>query len=66
MPLQGEEKYNKHEEKWYSKKKDCERARQAIETQNIQLSSARNVAMNTSGGTFNAELKLAEMTLLLL
>lgn len=34
--------------------------------QNIQLSSARNVAMNTSGGTFNTELKLAEMALLLL
>lgn len=33
---------------------------------NIQLSSARNVAMNTSGGTFNTELKLAEMALLLL
>lgn len=33
---------------------------------NIQLSSARNVSMNTSGGTFNMELKLAEMALLLL
>lgn len=33
---------------------------------NIQLSSARNVSMNTSGGTFNTELKLAEMALLLL
>lgn len=33
---------------------------------NIQQSSARNVAMNTSGGTFNTELKLAEMALLLL
>lgn len=36
------------------------------ERQNIRLSSARNVAMNTSGGTFNTELKLAEMALLLL
>ena len=33
---------------------------------NIQLSSARHVAMNTSGGTFNTELKLVDMALLLL
>lgn len=34
--------------------------------QNTQPNSARNVAVNTSGDTFNTELKLAEMELLLL
>lgn len=46
------------------KKKKKERVRQDRDP--IQLSSASNVAMNTSRATFNTELKLAEMATLLL
>lgn len=71
--LNGEEESEQREkervgEKKTEDKKKNKRVRQAKSTEipNMQLSSARNVAMSTSGGTFNTELKLAEMALLLL